>query len=179
MKKRTRKIVIAAGLLMVIALGGFAALAWYGHILDSRNPYGGHNSYGMRDYTPQDEEKAAQAIVAGLNTHNPDRVDLTRNHSGDPDREADNARIADNIRAVLPPPGCQYALVNVEDKGEQDPAQVPWFSGPRHAWGFDMHLRQLCPGQPPTPRIIRVIAIAGMGGYWTKAALYDEPASRF
>jgi hypothetical protein len=176
--KKTRKAVIAVGVLAVIALAGVAALAWYGYVVDSRNPYGGHNSYGMRDYTPHDEENAAKAIIAGLNTHNPDRVELTRNHSGDPDREADNARIADNIGAVLPPPDCKYSLVNVEDRGEQPPSEVPWFSGPTHAWGFDMNLRQLCPGHQPTPRTIRVIAIAGMGGYWTKAALYDEPASR-
>jgi hypothetical protein len=170
----TRKAVLAAaGVLAVLALGGLAGWFWYVHIVDSRNPYGAHNSYGMRDYTPAAQEKAAKAIVAELNTRNPDNVEqLIRNHSGNPDREADNARITENITAVLPPPGCEYTLVSVEDRGEQDPAAVPWFNGPTHARGFDMNLQQLCPGQQPTPRTIGVTAIpSGWDGYWAEAAL--------
>jgi hypothetical protein len=52
---------------------------------------------------------------------------------------------------------------------------VPWFSGRSQARGFDMKLQQLCPGQQPKPRTIRVIAIpSGMGGYWAEAALEDR-----
>ncbi|TXH15271.1 MAG: hypothetical protein E6R06_33270 [Mycobacterium sp.] len=170
--KNRRNAVIAVGVLFVLILG--AGVAWFGYwsVVDSRNPYGGHNSYGMRDYTRDVQEKSANAIVAGLNSGNPDDVDLMRNHSGNADREADNARITANIEAVLPPPGCRYELEGIEDKGEQDPAAVPWFGGPTHARGFDMKLRQLCTGGPPTQRTIRVIAIpSGMGGYWAAAAL--------
>lgn len=175
--KNTRQRVLSAtGVLAVLVLGGLAGWSWYVHIVDSRNAYGGHNSFGMRDYTPEMQEKAAIAIVNGLNTRNPDNVEqIIRNHSGDPDREADNARITQNLTAVLPPPGCQYTLVSIEDQGEQDPAAVPWFSGPTHARGFDMKLQQLCPAQQSTSRIIRVIAIpSGMGGYWAEAALWKR-----
>jgi len=69
-------------------------------------------------------------------------------------------------------------LVGVEDKGEQEhPAALPpWYGdASQHAWGFDMKLQQLCPGQQPTLRTIRVIAIpGGMGGYWAEAALEDR-----
>jgi len=88
---------------------------------------------------------------------------------------AHNARISQNIAAVFPPPGCNYTLLSIEDMGQQDPADVPWFKGASQARGFDMKLDQLCPGQQPTPRTIRVIAIpSGMGGYWAEAALKDE-----
>lgn len=105
--KNTRKAVIAAVILAVIVLGG--AVAWFGcrHVIDSRNPYGGHNSYGMRDYTLTVQEKAAKAIVAGLNTGNPDNVELLR-FDGHPESEVTNKAIAENISAVLPSPGYQY-----------------------------------------------------------------------
>jgi hypothetical protein len=158
-RKRTA---VAAGLgLTLICLGGGI---WY--LYEPVNPY------PMNDYNNETQEKAAQRVLEGLNTHNPDSVKLMRNHSGNPDREADNARITENIAAVLPPPGCEYGLVSIEDQGEQDPAAVPWFSGTSQARGFDMKLQQLCPGQAPKPRTIRVIAIpSGMGGYWAEAAL--------
>jgi hypothetical protein len=165
--KRTRTALVIALALTLACLGGGAL--WYLYATEDVNPY------PMRDYTAETQEKAAQSIVAGLNTHNPDNVDLMRNHSGNPDREADNARITTNIAIVLPPPGCQYSLVSIEDKGEQDPAAVPWFSGPTQARGFDMKLQQLCPGRQPTRRTIRVIAIpSGMGGYWAEAALEEQ-----
>ena len=169
-----RKAVLATtGVLAVLVLGGLVGWFWYVHIVDSRNPYGGHNSYGMRDYTPEKQESAAKDIIAGLNTRSPDNVELMHSQS-----DAINMAIAENITAVLPPPGCQYTLVSIEDKGEQEhPADlVPWFSTiADHAQGFDMKLQQLCPTQPPTPRTIRVIAIpSGMGGYWAPAALEKE-----
>lgn len=176
---KTRMAVIGVGGIVGVLV--IAAVAWFGYwqIVDSRNPYGGHNSYGMRDYTPADQKAAAQQIVAGLNTGNPDNVHLMRNHSGNPDRESDNAAIRANIAAVLPAPGCRYVLDAVEDKGEQEqPADlVPWYANALgHAWGFDMKLRQLCPGQQTTPRTIRVISIpSGMGGYWAEASLQKKP----
>lgn len=176
--KNIRKTLIALGILAAIAL---AALAIYGHILDSRNPYGGHNSYGMRDYTPAVQDKAAAAIVAGLNTHNSDNVDLLRFH-GHPESDGNNKAIAENITAVLPPPSCQYTLLGTKDEGEQQhPAElVPWYSTiVEHAWGFDMKIQQICPGIQPTPRTIRVIAVpGGMGGYWAEAALYPGAATK-
>ncbi|WP_445168397.1 hypothetical protein ACTXG7_03130 [Mycolicibacterium sp. Dal123E01] len=129
----------------------------------------------MKDYTAEVQQTAAQSIVAGLNTRNPVNVDLMRDHSGNADREADNARITQNIAAALPPPGCQYSLLSIEDRGEQDPADVPWFGGASRARGFDMKLQELCPEESPTPRTIRVIAIpSGMGGYWAEAALKEQ-----
>jgi hypothetical protein len=170
----TRRAVLIASGVLVLALGGLVAWVWYVDIVDSRNPYGGHNSYGMRDYTPKRQEEAAKAIVAGLNTRNPDNVELLR-FDGQPESDVVNMAIAENVTAVLPAHGCQYALVSIEDKGEQEhPADlVPWYSkSVRHAWGFDMKLQQLCPTQQPTPRTIRVIAIpSGMGGGWAEAAL--------
>ncbi|OBC01100.1 hypothetical protein A5784_02510 [Mycobacterium sp. 852013-50091_SCH5140682] len=172
--KNIRRTATVAGVVAVIVIGGAVAWFWYWHIIDSRNPYGGHNSYGMRDYTPAMQEKAAGAIVSALNTRNPDNVDLLRFH-GHPENDVTNKTITENITAVLPPPGCQYALVSVEDKGDQEhPATlVPWYAkAVEHARAFDMQLQQLCPGQQSTPRTIRVIAIpSGMGGYWAEAAL--------
>lgn len=165
--KRTRTIVVIALALALACAVGVAL--WY---LDATE---GANPSPMKDYDAETQQKAAQAIVAGLNTHNPDDVELIRNSGGEPDRATDNARITENIAAVLPQPGCRYSLIGVEDMGEQDPAAVPWFH-PSQARGFDMHLQQLCPGQPPTPHTIRVIAIpSGMGGNWAQAALYPRP----
>jgi len=180
-KTTRQKALIAVG--MLVALVTFAGTAWFGywHIIDSRNPYGGHNSYGMRDYTAETQQRDAREIVAGLNTHDPDQVDVFRFH-GRPDNDALNnaslQAIRENVTAVLPAPGCQYVVDGIEDKGEQDrPADlVPWFRNiVEHAWGFDMKLRQLCPGQPPTPHVVRVIAFApGVGGFWNRAALYEQ-----
>jgi hypothetical protein len=165
---RRRKLTAIAVAFTLICIGGGAL--WYLYATEIVNPH------PMKTYTPDVQEKAAKGIVARLNTHNPDNVELMRNHSGDLDREADNAQIAKNIAAVLPPPGCEYTLVGIEDKGEQTPAAVPWFSGPSQARGFDMKLQQICPGKGPTPRTIRVIAIpSGMGGYWAEAALIEQP----
>jgi hypothetical protein len=176
MSKR-RKAVIAGGVVagvVVIAV----ALFWYWSVVDNRNPYGGNNSYGMRDYTPAVQEQAAQGIVAGLNSGNPDNVWLRR-FERDPESDAKNAAIRANITAVLPDPGCRYVLDGVEDKGEQEhPAElVPWYDDPvQHAWGFDMKLHQHCPGQQPTPRTIRVIAAASKrSGHWLEAALKEQP----
>jgi hypothetical protein len=178
--KKNRRILIALGVLAGVALAGFAVLAAYGQILGSRNPYGGHNSYGMRDYLPAAQYKAAAAIVAGLNTRNPDNVDLLRFH-GQPGSDSDNRAIADNITAALPPPGCQFSLVGTKDEGEQaHPSDlVPWYgTSVSHARGFDIDVRQLCPGRQPSTRSIRVIAIpSGMGGYWAEAALYPQAAA--
>jgi hypothetical protein len=180
--KKTRIAAISAGIVVGIVAIGLVAWFWYWHIVDSRNPYGGHNSYGMRDYTPAVQEKAAQRIVSGLNTRNPDNVELLRFH-GRPEYDVPNAAIRDNVAAVLPDPGCRYVLDGVVDRGEQDhPADlVPWYAKTvGHAWGFDMKLQQLCPGQHTTPRTIRVIAISpgefgSSGGYWAEAALEEEP----
>lgn len=174
----TRKAVLtAAGVLAVLVLGGLVGWFWYVHIIDSRNPYGGHNSYGMRDYTSELQEDAAKRIVAGLNTRNPDNVELLR-FDGQPESDVTNKAIAENITAVLPAPGCQYTLASIEDEGEQEhPADlVPWYSkAVDHGWGFDMNLQQRCPAQQPTPRTIRVIAIpSGMGGFWAAAALWKR-----
>jgi hypothetical protein len=160
------RVFIALGFTVICLLAG---VLWYLSTTESVS------RYPMKDYTAETQEKAAKSIVAGLNTHNPDNVDLMRNHSGDPDRDADNAQITENIAAVLPSAGCRYNLASIEDQGEQDPGAVPWFSGPTQARGFDMKLQQLCLGQAPTPRTIRVIAIpSGMGGYWGEAALENE-----
>ena len=168
-KRRRATVLMALGFMLACVIGG---VLWFLYTRKGVNPS------PMKDYSTETQEQAARSIVAGLNTHNPDKVDLIRNHSGNPDREADNARIADNISAVLPAPGCEYALAAVEDKGIQDPALVPWFSGPTQARGFDMKIEQLCPGHQPTPRVIRVIAIpSGMGGYWAEAALYPRAES--
>ena len=164
--KNARTTAVIAVVLAVVVLGSGGL--WYLHITEDDNPY------PMKDYAPARQEKAAAAIVAGLNSRDPDNVELMHNHSGNPDRSADNARIAENITAVLPPPGCQYTLVGVEDRGEQDVSTVPWFT-PSGARGFDMNLQQRCPGRQPMPRTIRVIAIpSGMGGYWAEAALFNQ-----
>ncbi len=44
-----------------------AVIAWvasfgYWYVVDNRNPYGGHNSYWMRDYTPEMQEEAPKGL---------------------------------------------------------------------------------------------------------------------
>ncbi|WP_141564464.1 hypothetical protein [Mycolicibacterium palauense] len=173
MASSARIAVIAAGMVGGIVVIAAAGWFWYWHTVDT-NPSGGHNSYGMRDYTPEEQKKAAESLVAGLNTHDLDKVELLRFRNY-PHQEIAEKAIDENIVAALPPPDCRYVLDGVEDKGEQDPAAAPWYQ-PEHAWGFDMKLQQRCPGQQPTPRTIRVIAIpSGMGGYWAEAAFKEEP----
>jgi hypothetical protein len=155
--------VIAA---VVIAVCG--GVLWYLHTTEHENPYPMKDYYGT-----EQQQHAAEDVVAGLNSRNPDNVELFR-IDGQPESAAYATAITQNITAVLPPLGCRYTLVGTEDKGEQDPADVPWYH-PGQARGFDMKLQQICPGQPPTPRTIRVIAIpSGMGGYWAEAALSNQ-----
>jgi hypothetical protein len=139
-RSKARKAVIVGGVVVGVVVIAWVALFGYWYVVDSRNPYGGHNSYGMRDYTPERQEKAAHGIVAGLNTGSPDSVRLAR-YDGYPVLEAVNALIRANVTAVLPAPGCRYVLDGIEDKGEQErPAElVPWYANAvDHAWGFDM-----------------------------------------
>lgn len=162
--KRARVIVVIALGFTLICLGGVAVCYLYAN--EDVNPY------PMKDYNAETQQKAAQSIVAGLNTHNPDNVDLFR-IDGQPDSDTYLKAVTANITAVLPAPECQYVLNGVTDQGQQDPAAVPWYR-PSRARGFDMKLQQLCAGQQPTPRTIRVIAIpSGMGGYWAEAALKE------
>jgi hypothetical protein len=63
--KKTRIAAISAGIVVAIVAIGLVAWFWYWHIVDSRNPYGGHNSYGMRDYTPAVQEKGRPADRLG------------------------------------------------------------------------------------------------------------------
>jgi hypothetical protein len=165
--RRRRKLIAIAVAFTLACIGGGGL--WYLYATEDVNPY------PMKAYTSDVQEKAAKGIVAGLNTHNPDKVELFR-IDGQPESDAYSRAITANIVAVLPPPNCQYGLVGIEDKGEQDPAPVSWYSRPSRARGFDMKLQQICPGKGPTPRTIRVIAIpSGMGGYWAEAALVEQP----
>ena len=164
--KRTRMIVLISLGLAFVGLIGVGL--WYLYATENDNPS------PMKDYTADVQKKAAQSIVAGLNTHDPDSVDLFR-IDGQPQTPAYLTAVTANITAVLPLPGCRYALTGTEDRGPQDPAAVPWYH-PSQARAFDMKLEQQCPGQASTPRTIRVVAIpSGMGGYWAEAALYPQP----
>jgi hypothetical protein len=49
-----------------------------------------------RDYTQDVQRKAAEGIVGGLNTHNPDDVELLR-FEGQPGIDATNTAIRQNI----------------------------------------------------------------------------------
>jgi hypothetical protein len=163
--KRTRTTAAIALAFTLICLGGCAL--WFLYATEDLNPY------PMKDYTAETQGKVAKGIVAGLNTHDPNKVSLFF-IDGQPESDTYRKALTDNIGAALPPPDCQYTLIGIEDQGKQDPAAVPWYH-PSQAHGFDMKLQQLCPGQQPKPRTIRVIAIpSGMGGYWAEAALEDR-----
>jgi hypothetical protein len=60
----------------------------------------------MKDYPPARQEEAARSIVEGVNSRDPKKVDLLRNHSDVPDAAADNAQIDQNIEAAMPPHRC-------------------------------------------------------------------------
>lgn len=161
-----RTLAFALALIAAVA----AMLVWYLWATDNDNT----ELTEMKAYTADRQEKAARAIVDGLNSRDPQNVDLLRNTSAVPDAELDNAAITENITQAMPQPGCEYYLTSVKDMGEVDASAVPWFTSDR-ARGFDMQLQQNCHGTQSMSRTIRVTAIpSGMGGYWAEASLTVE-----
>lgn len=110
--------------------------------------YGSDKQYGW-----------AAHLVTGLNTHEPEKV-LVHRVNGQLTSEQRSS-----IKEVMPPRGCMYQLVGVEDRGEQRQQDVPGLSTPVSTYRFNAKVDELCEGRPPRAREFGIVAIADMG-YW-------------
>lgn len=165
-----RRPVVVAVLTLGVLLLATAVVIWY------RWATNDDSLTRMKPYAPEKQHERAEALVAALNSRDPARVELFRNHSAVPQAPADNARIDRNIKAAMPSPGCHYVLDSVHDDGEQGPQNVGWMDkGMVETYRYDMLVREICPDRSPIPVKIGVIAVpSGMGGYWSDAALAVE-----
>ncbi len=120
----------------------------------------------MGDFGPEVQREKAESLVAGLNTRDVSKVPLHYYGGSYPAAEAARDQ---TTKAAMPAPGCQYTLVIVIDRGEQGPQRAPWLLQEVSTYRFDMVVDEMCPGSPPRPRTIGVIAIADMS-YWDPVA---------
>lgn len=130
----------------------------------------------MQPYTVEQQQKHGEALIAGLNSRNPEQVDLF--HTDDDEAAAARARITRNVEAAMPNPGCHYVLESVHDDGEQGRRSVGWLgngNGGIETYQYHLSVIEVCPNAHPVPLKIGVIAVpSGMAGQWADAALSIE-----
>lgn len=162
-----RRVALAAVLVLVVLIAGGAVAGWYlGKVEDDRMRQ-------MKPYLPDKQQERAQDLVSALNSRDPRKLQLLRNTSAAPDAP-DNLQLDRLIEAAFPLPDCRYALDSVRDRGEQGTMDVSWVSSDTRTYRYDMLITETCPGRAPLHRVIAVIAVPYMGGYWTDASLLIE-----
>ncbi|KRD14196.1 hypothetical protein ASE48_04035 [Mycobacterium sp. Root265] len=118
-----------------------------------------NDGLSLGDYGPDEQQRWADRLVAGLNTQDAEQVPVLRLRGGlSPEQR-------DSIDAAMPATGCRYELAAVHDRGEQRGQQVPGLSSATSTYRFDATVEEWCPGQSPHTRELGVVAIAEMG-YW-------------
>lgn len=113
----------------------------------------------MGDYGPEKQNEWAQRLVAGLNTHDVNKVPLLRANG------VLSVEQSHTIEAVMPAPGCGYRLVSLNDRGEQPKQQGPGLTSEHSTYRFDMTVGEQCPQEEPRSRTLGVVAVAEMS-YW-------------
>ena len=113
----------------------------------------------LGDYGPDKQREWADRLVTGLNTHDAEQVPVLR-LQGELSTEQ-----RDSIAAAMPVPTCSYALVAVQDRGEQRGQQVPGLPAAASTYRFDATVEERCPGQASRTHELGVVGIAEMG-YW-------------
>lgn len=140
----------AAIVVMLVVLVAVASWLWHSSNSDGLS-LGGYGS--------DKQEEWAARLVAGLNTHEAEKVPVLR-----PNEELTSEQRS-SIKAVMPASACMYQLVGVEDRGEQRQQDVPGLSTPVSTYRFNAKVDELCEGEAPRARQFGVVAIADMG-YW-------------
>ncbi|MCB9441102.1 MAG: hypothetical protein H6523_12750 [Mycolicibacterium sp.] len=112
----------------------------------------------MGNYGPDKQQEWAERLVAGLNTHDAAQVPVLHIHG-----HLSNDQQG-TIEAAMPAPGCRYALLSVQDRGEQGKQQVPGLDAEKSTYRFDMTVEEQCSASYQS-RVLGVVAIAEMG-YW-------------
>lgn len=157
------KLAWASSIIFVAIIGLVSVVLW-------RTSHSSQND--MPEYATAKERQIAQWLVDGLNTHDPQKVGLARNSSGDPAASEDNAELDRLIVAAMPPSGCSYNLDSVTDRGQQGVRQFRWGAVPTYR--FDMQLTEHCRGQDPVGRVIGVISIPSEGAHWEEVSFVVE-----
>lgn len=162
-----RRLALVAALVLVVLVAGGAVAGWYfGKVEDDRLRQ-------MKPYPPDKQQQRAQDLVAALNSRDPRKLQLLRNTSAAPDGP-DNLQLDRLIQAAFPLPDCHFALDSVRDRGEQGTMDISWVTSDTRTYRYDMLITEACPGRAPLHRLIAVIAVPYMGGYWTDASLLIE-----
>lgn len=162
-----KRLALVAAVVLVVLVAGGAVAGWYlGKVEDDRLRQ-------MKPYLPDNQQQRAQDLVAALNSRDPRKLQLLRNTSAAPDAP-DNLQLDRLIVAAFPLPDCRYALDSVRDRGEQGAMDISWVSSDTRTYRYDMLITENCPGRAPLHRVIAVIAVPYMGGYWTDASLLVE-----
>lgn len=127
------------------------------------------NYYRARAFPVEAERDRALALVAALNSGDPDEVHLLRNHGADPSADTDNEQVLRNIQEAMPLAGCTFALNDVRDRGYQGRQKVLWHAE-HQVHRFDLVVDQICPGKTAASRTIGVLAFPVTPQYWAEAA---------
>lgn len=150
LKARRRAVIVAA----VVAVVWVGVMGWLYTLLSSYD-----DGPSMGYYGPEKQQDWAERLVAGLNTHDSEKVPIGRINGKQLSVQKRT------VEAAMPAPGCRYEVVSVEDRGEQAPHDVPGLTGQRSTYRFDMTVEEACTGRQTQTRNIGVMAVAEMG-YW-------------
>ncbi|MGV0625328.1 hypothetical protein [Mycolicibacter minnesotensis] len=156
-------------------LAGLAILLGVGVVVLYKSIAGDGYATHRNPYTAEHQQQRAHALIDGLNSRDPEQVELFS--VNDDEAAPARARIARNIKAAMPNPGCRYVLDSVHDRGEQGRQNVGWLGTTEQqrylTYRYDLLITEVCPKAKPIPLRIGVTAIYGDGD-WADAALSVE-----
>jgi len=121
----------------------------------------------LKNFPADQQQKKAQLIVDGLNTHDVSKVYVVRGNNTTDAKELTAQREQDEtVRAALPAQGCQYVLKSVDDKGEQGTKVIPGLTKEHRVWRLELNVEEHCPAQPLQSRTLDLDFIQFMA-HWT------------
>lgn len=121
----------------------------------------------LKTFPADQQQKKAQLIVDGLNTHDVSKVYVVRgNNTADAKELASQRQQDETVQAAMPAPGCQYVLKSVDDKGEQGTKIIPGLTKEHRVWRIELNVAEQCPAQPSRSRTLDLDFIPFMA-HWT------------
>ena len=158
---KTRKLRWALGTLAAIILAVVVGAVIFFFFIPEDDPT------SLKTFPADQQQKKAQLIVDGLNTHDVSKVYVVRGNNTTDAKEIAAQREQDGtVQAAMPAPGCQYVLKSVDDKGEQGTKVVPGLTKEHRVWRLGLKVEEQCPAQPLQTRTLDLDFIQFMA-HWT------------
>ncbi|MDM2245749.1 hypothetical protein PP451_07140 [Mycobacteroides abscessus] len=158
---KTRKLRWTLGALVAIILAVVAGAVIFFFFIPEDDPT------SLKTFPADQQQKKAQLIVDGLNTHDVSKVYVVRGNNTTDARELAAQRQQDEtVRAAMPAAGCQYVLKSVDDKGEQGTKVITGLTKEHRVWRLELNVEEQCPAQPLQSRTLDLDFIQFMA-HWT------------